>query len=148
MSLDSQKHQQITLGSLPELDSRGNVRSSPGSKNVFSFKEYYSWGPLTVSVPGHMSQSGSSPRAEWMVSWPPAQTVLPQPRASHSLWAPVSHRRKPVPSLLVEPVTLGGRRGSVSLPVCTSACPRHTCSTCVPVSSGWTVTYTGIQVLD
>ena len=42
MPLDSQKHQQITLGSLPELDSRGNVRSSPGSNQVLSFKEYYS----------------------------------------------------------------------------------------------------------
>ena len=42
MPLDSQKHQKITLGSLPELDSRGNVRSSPGSNKVLSFKEYYS----------------------------------------------------------------------------------------------------------
>lgn len=51
---------------------RGNVRSCHSSEKDFSLKQYYSWGSLTVKAPGLMS-----PRAEWMVTWPPAQAVFP-----------------------------------------------------------------------
>ena len=56
MSLEGQKHHWTNLGSLPELDTKGNVISCTVSKKVFSLQQYYSWWSLTVSVLDEMSQ--------------------------------------------------------------------------------------------
>ena len=131
MQLDDQRQSTTESLSAPCLNNvqRRNVWSCSVSQKVFPLSQCHRWGTNSYGswsdtprlkepqgpVDGQLASSPSCP--------PPA-------RGSYPLWAPVSHRRKPSPSLLVEQRTLSIRGGSVSLPPCIPAHPHPAVPMC------------------